>query len=457
MTDSLESNVERLMKAWADPLDEPRVDELTERFLSRLGKPVREKRVWGRIAMAASLGVCAWILWIVVSQSEKPAERPVKESEKPRPVAPSPVTHVVMPGDTIWLVARKCYGRADASLCRLILEANPGITEDGLAVGQKLFIPAPPQEKEDKTWPKRHVVEEGETYASISQKYYGDDSHWKLLVDANPDVNPFRLTKGQILIVPRKSVREPQVVQVKTAEEFLDAIASDITIEVAPGTYNLSKVRQKKMDFVVWEEETDGPQVKIRNVKNLTIRGSKEDPPSILTEPRYGWVLRFENAANVTLENLVLGHTLKGYCSGGVVEWSSCKNVAIEGCDLFGCGTEGMHLERVTGLRFANSRIRDCTYGIMTISESAKVEFVDSRFENNREYYGFLIGDSSDIEFRGCTIARNEVSDPLFKVTSSSRIKIKGSTILDNDAERLAVGPLDLEETAVRENTFRKE
>ncbi len=394
MTDPLESNVDRLVKAWADPLDEPRVDELSEKFLGRLrsGEPVRRTRVWGRIGMAASLAAFAWIVWIVVAS---------------RPAATPPATPAC-------------------------------------------------QEEKAEVWPKRHTVEEGESYATICRMYYGDDSYWKLLVDANPDVNPFRLTKGQVLVIPRKAQEEIQVVQVKTAQELIDAIAPSTTIELAPGTYNLSTVNMKQSDYILWEEETDGYQLKIRNVSNLQIRGPKQETATILAEPRYGWVLMFAGCRDVVLSDLVLGHTLKGYCTGGVLEWKSCGKIRIENCDLFGCGTEGMNLEQVKELRFLNSRIRDCTYGIMTVSGSSKLEFVDSRFENNRQFDGFSIRDSKDILFDRCTIARNDVSNPLFQLTSCSRILVKNSTLLDNKAEKLFSGPLEMEGTAVRENSFRE-
>jgi len=47
-----------------------------------------------------------------------------------------------------------------------------------------------------------HVVESGETLTSIASQYYGNGNKFKLILDANPGLNPNRLKLGAKLIIP---------------------------------------------------------------------------------------------------------------------------------------------------------------------------------------------------------------------------------------------------------------
>lgn len=49
-----------------------------------------------------------------------------------------------------------------------------------------------------------HKVRKGESYSSISKKYYGSTVHWGSLQSANPGVTPRSLKVGQVIRVPKK-------------------------------------------------------------------------------------------------------------------------------------------------------------------------------------------------------------------------------------------------------------
>ena len=137
------------------------------------------------------------------------------------------------------------------------------------------------------------------------------------------------------------------------------------------------------MDSIRWDPEFDGKTITIRNVKNLKIVGRHGmfPPPRILARPRYAYVLNFEECNNIKLENLILGHSPNpGHCTSGVIGATNCANLTLDHCDLFGCGTEGLTLTNVQDMTFHNSTIRDCTYGIMTIS--TVIEFNSSNLSS---------------------------------------------------------------------------
>ena len=49
---------------------------------------------------------------------------------------------------------------------------------------------------------KSHIIRDGDTLTSISDKYYGDSLMWYLIADVNQIDNPFILDVGISLIIP---------------------------------------------------------------------------------------------------------------------------------------------------------------------------------------------------------------------------------------------------------------
>ncbi|MDP6543615.1 MAG: right-handed parallel beta-helix repeat-containing protein [Phycisphaerae bacterium] len=226
----------------------------------------------------------------------------------------------------------------------------------------------------------------------------------------------------------------PRVIRVGTVEELISAIGPDRYIAILPGRYDLSSVAQRQMKYVLWSKVHDGYELIIRNVRGLKLIGLDE-PVKILAKPRYANVLSFTNCRNIHLQNLVLGHTPEGYCTGGVVRMTKCSGVRIYSCNLFGCGIEGLELREVKGLEFYNSVIRDCTYGIMTVVSSSNIIFNDSIFMQNREFGGFTFTDSRNVRLERCVIEGNRFDSLdaiLFSATSCSDIELRGCTITGN-------------------------
>ncbi|MBI2930676.1 MAG: right-handed parallel beta-helix repeat-containing protein [Planctomycetes bacterium] len=366
--DPLAQNVDRLIRRWADPLEDSRADALTERFLAGIQRAEgrgNRTRWEGRIAVAASLLVFAGILVVVQSAS------PSRETAMPaaRQEEKASREHVVQPGDSVW---------------------------------------------------------------KIAQQYYGDGRHWRLITVTNPTIDVAGLEVGQRLVIP--PFQEPPVVRVATADELVNAIAPDTSIALAPGIYNLSKIKPKEMEYVAWEDT----QITLRAISNLTIFGSPENPATILVDEPHHWVLNFVRSEGVTLANLVLGHVpSQDGCDVAVIRFEDCTDVRLDGCDLFGCGWEGLTLDRVTRFRFENGRIRECTGGIFSAQHSTELYFVKSTFENNKCWRrGFRLDSCRDVTLEHSTISRNSGDGALFD--TDAKITVRNSTIKDNTLGSLA-------------------
>jgi len=290
---------------------------------------------------------------------------------------------------------------------------------------------------------------------------------------------------------------ETKVVTVSSVREFLEAIGPDRTIQMKLGTYILKPADAGDRKFTEWEKVNDGFQLKVRNLSNLTILGIDKEPTKLLVSPSYAYVLTFSKCANLRLANLVIGHGPEpGACSGGVLQFDSCKTVNLDKLDLFGCGIEGLYLTDVEGLSMTDSAIHDCTEGAVRVSGSEKLRFLNSNFINNKGYDTFFafqnsvdvrlekclirdntnpaggdrveslfaIGARSKVTLKDCRIEKNRIGI-LFQVEPIGALNMSGGSITGNDANSLALkGKPDdedkpvitLEKVDIKDNEFHE-
>jgi nucleoid-associated protein YgaU len=55
-----------------------------------------------------------------------------------------------------------------------------------------------------------HMIEIGETFSSIAASFYGDAKYYKLIVDANPQIDANKLKPGMVIKIPTLEKREPR-------------------------------------------------------------------------------------------------------------------------------------------------------------------------------------------------------------------------------------------------------
>jgi len=231
-------------------------------------------------------------------------------------------------------------------------------------------------------------------------------------------------------------------VTVETAEELVAAIDSNTAITLKSGVYNLSKLKQEySEDSVFWEEVFDGNQLIIKGIKNLTLQGEGDTPAEIVVEPRYANVLNFRDSSNITIRNIIAGHTPEqGGCAGGVLAFEDCSNITILESDLYGCGIEGLTLLNTQSLMFANSAVHDCNTAIMTIEDSRNISFYNSTFYDNQCYsYGIEARNNCSLTFEGCDFKNNMILGGIFFELSLSKVYIKDTIIQNNSFQILSI------------------
>ncbi|MBP5166317.1 MAG: right-handed parallel beta-helix repeat-containing protein [Oscillospiraceae bacterium] len=207
---------------------------------------------------------------------------------------------------------------------------------------------------------------------------------------------------------------EEEAIHVGTTGEFLTAIAPGAVIELAPGVYNLTEYLRESSGDVseyVMRGFNDGWQADISGVEGMTIRGAKDGTTEVVAEPRYADVLYFNACSDITIENITFGHTVEqGSCEGAVLSFDHCRDITLDGLDLYGCGTYGAEANHTVGIKVRNCIVRDCSYGIVDLRFCSDAVFENCTFKDNSGF-DMLSFSASFALFDGCAFTGNEGSN----------------------------------------------
>jgi hypothetical protein len=233
-----------------------------------------------------------------------------------------------------------------------------------------------------------------------------------------------------------------RTIKVSDAREFLEALGSNRIIEMEYwGDYNLTEINYRSLTYqegVGWSQVFDGEELVLSGVENLTIRGGGPEgaKADIIVDPRYAFVLKFENCKNIVIEDVRAGHSEAGTCGGGVFGFENSSHITITGSEMYGCGTEGLALWNVDSVRVADSVIYECTYHIMTVEGGQNISFENCFFRENREFDLVNVSDTKNMSFTNCTFSRNNCHGTygyynMFNVTGTT-ISVTDCIFVDN-------------------------
>lgn len=263
-----------------------------------------------------------------------------------------------------------------------------------------------------------------------------------------------------------------EIYTVTNESEFIAALGNQRTVVVGENVHlNLSRILENEQAFrnipgrrwasdasaiiskeplVVSESETDGRQLALVNFKELIIKGAHN--ASIEVDPRYAYCLYFINCEHCEVLNLTIGHTEGGYCSGGVIGVRGGRQNVVKDCDLYGCGTYGLDLIETTDFGMLDTKVHDCTYGIMQLNSCMAVRFTDCDFFSNREF-GLIEGRGCEgVSFMGCRFYANWSDAPLFNLDNT--FYMAGCRVC-HPTENL--GTIDMADQSGEENFFSED
>lgn len=247
------------------------------------------------------------------------------------------------------------------------------------------------------------------------------------------------------------------VIEVTTVDELLAAIAPDTVIELTGQRYMLTEASDYGTDsgseYYRWDTG-GGAELVIENVTGLTIRAANRDT-CIVTEPRWVNVLHFIGCEDITLEGFTAGHTDGAYCYGGVLCFENTKGVTVDGCSLYGCGTEGVTTYSCEDVAVTGSEIWNCSQGAAFIYDSKNVSFDNCDFHGITAEFGmFRTIDSDKFALLNSTI-RDSSGDIFFNSSRSSGVYIGGCEVSGNKFRNMFASelvPVTVEGCALGDN-----
>jgi hypothetical protein len=270
-------------------------------------------------------------------------------------------------------------------------------------------------------------------------------------------------------------------IEVSTLRGLVMALGSNRTIVLAPGAYLWGTDDYEGLS----KHFGDGI---IHDVENLALVGL-DDGARILQPDGYQDVLIFHEVRGLTLYNLILGHHDEwGGCAGGVLRINGCRDVVIDGLDMFGSGTEGMTIINAADVEVRNSIVWGCSEQLSSIGNATKVRFVHTDFRDNGPdlLRGFVIEHAEvvfdDVLIAGnhgpsrwrdygslftidmgmvLSVSRKQQYEPKMKtrVPTHSRVEMRRGEVEGNTFARLSDAPNQLthDRTFFRDNVFEPE
>ncbi|MCL2121228.1 MAG: right-handed parallel beta-helix repeat-containing protein [Clostridiales bacterium] len=236
--------------------------------------------------------------------------------------------------------------------------------------------------------------------------------------------------------------QEIKEITVSSAEEFVAALGSNRRILLQEGEYNLSTVSASYIHnpSVSLRQASDGPELVLTGIDNLHIQGVGDEQSELIIEPRYAFVLCFEDCSRINITNIKAGHTEAGDCEGGVFSFERSSGIQINDTLMYGCGTYGLQLAWVADMKVAGSSVYGCTYGAMMVSSSADIMFENCVFRDNTGLSMVEVKDSERFTIDRCEFLRN-TSDwfpvPMFSFSDSENVVVKNTLFKDNVADAL--------------------
>jgi len=249
---------------------------------------------------------------------------------------------------------------------------------------------------------------------------------------------------------------EKEIVDISSARDLIRAIRPNIEIRLRKGTYNLSMASQLNSKYVAWKKIYDGYEPLIHSVYNLRIVGESSTGTKILIQPRYAWVLSFQNSKNISIENLRIAHALEGFCTGGVLSLVDVDGIELENLILHGCGTMGIQMDKVDSFICQYTLINRCTYNLLSIYNSENILFQNCAFANSGQFNLIEIGDLTyNTKFFQCMFVNNQTSrnmQYLLEMAENTHdVSIVDSVFLDNKTQNFAIREHKL---VLKDNTF---
>ncbi|MBQ7581407.1 MAG: right-handed parallel beta-helix repeat-containing protein [Lachnospiraceae bacterium] len=239
---------------------------------------------------------------------------------------------------------------------------------------------------------------------------YDDGESW-----SNIFVATF-LREGSDEMKHKDDMRYNDTVTVSDVSELLKAIQSNRKIILKEGTYDLSTANERlknpdvQFNHGYSSESGTVASVTFTNLTNLRLEAEEGCKVELCITDPYEPVLTLDNCDYVSLIGLTLGHHVEpGTCSGSVLDVRNGLGLNVNNCHLYGCGTYGLEAYDFSRIRFEDTEIYECTYGIVDLADTYDAEFVNCNMHDNSDLEMITLSQCGSISFTDCSFKDNKV------------------------------------------------
>jgi len=252
-------------------------------------------------------------------------------------------------------------------------------------------------------------------------------------------------------------------IEVDNITDLLNAIKPNTKIILKAGNYSINncnwdKVNNPNAYHVNWSkpEEVGGTEkymtkkeyntyvqktidgLIISNICNLEIVGSGVDSTKLTTTVAFEDVLTFKDCKNIKVSEIYFGHDVdpEEVCLGNVVNFITCKNVQIDSCILYGCGSIGLYCYKVEDLHVKNSRMNHCSWCFLSLIESRNMSFKNTKFDGSKLDSMLFFHSCINLKFNKCKFKNNigwyKDGSTAANIINSSNCRMKKCVIKNN-------------------------
>ncbi len=198
--------------------------------------------------------------------------------------------------------------------------------------------------------------------------------------------------------VEANAIEADEKVEVSTAREFLKALKSNTHIIINNDEpMNLTDALDELIDEgriqlrehgsnaggLFYTDEYDGNSLVVAHRHDIIIEGKKGKDVEFIVTPSYADVIRFEHCKNIMVKNITMGHKVTGGCSGDVLVFSQCKDVEVDGCNLYGCGVNGLTLDHTRQVNVKGTHLYGCSDDGVQLINSNDATFTNCSIYDN--------------------------------------------------------------------------
>ena len=211
------------------------------------------------------------------------------------------------------------------------------------------------------------------------------------------------------------------IVEAKTPNDIILNAASYTKIILKEQEYDLSELDTINIDNpnVFADDTFEGYEYIIKDVSNLVIEAPEGINASVVTQAPYANVLSFKGCSGIVLKNITAGHKVeKGYCTGGVIMLDGCRDINIDKCSLYGCGTYGITATDSAEITVENTEIYECTYGLVELRGCDGIKLNGCTFRDSGMFSMFVLDGCSGVSVTNSAIKNNSSSEDSYFISA---------------------------------------